>query len=235
MKKSTDNNGKRKFNNFKKSSTTMVSKKSKDFKQDQEIKRLKKAIKTMAPPVKTTYSESDINPENVWTAFGVPYPAKGGAANQRLGEKIKVKSLNVRYKLSVSETDDFDTMRVVIIQYMDGNADTEFPLDYQANVWEDPVTSYPYLSPYNTRSASTYRVLYDKSHCLNQGGIAQVSENVLILAKDMAITELKFDTDNGGALAGLDRGIIICWACSDSTASPNPNLIATVKLNFTDT
>lgn len=228
-----------KKNNFSKKRSRLLMKLNKpkltkDQQQDLEIKRLKKQIRSVAPQVKSTYSESTLTPENAWTAFGLPYPAKGGSVNQRLNERIKIKSINWRWTLSVSETDDFDTMRVVIVQFMDGNAHDNFPLNYQSNLWESPVTDYPVQSPYNTQSAGTYRVLFDKVYNLNAAGKAQISENFLLLPSKMAITDLKFDTDDGGALAGLDKGIIIGFVCSDSTAIPNPKMEVTTKVNFCD-
>jgi len=211
------------------------SKKSKDQKQDAEIKRMKQKLKAIEPPVKSTYGEAVYNPENSWTSVAMNFPAKGGDYDERLGEIIEVKSINIRYTLSVSETDDFDTMRCVLVQYMDGNEEGQYPLDHARNLWLEPVTDYPVLSPFNTQSASTYRVLFDKVYNLNDNGQAQYTENILVLAKDLAISKFKFDTDGGLGLPALDRGLIILWVCSDSTATPNPKIECTFKMNFTDT
>lgn len=208
---------------------------TKDQQQDREIKRLKSMVKLSAPPVKSAYVEEQQNPTNAWTAIGLPYPVKGGAADERLGQEIIIKSINYRFTLSVSESDDFDTMRVCIIQYMDGNLVNNFPIGQLTNVFLEPTGSYPVLWPFNTQSASTYRVLFDKNYNLNEAGIAQHSENILLTSKDLAISKVKFDTDAGGALPGLDRGLIIFYVCSDSSASPNPGIEISTKLNFIDT
>lgn len=215
--------------------TTVVKKVTKDQQQDREIKRLKHIVKQTAPPIKSAYVEEQQNPTNAWTAIGLPYPVKGGAADERLGQEIIIKSINYRFTLSVSESDDFDTMRVCIIQYMDGNLVNNFPIGQLTNVFLEPTGSYPVLWPFNTQSASTYRVLFDKNYNLNEQGVAQVSENLLITHKQLAITKVKFDTDAGGALPGLDRGLIMFYVCSDSTASPNPGIEISTKLNFIDT
>jgi len=221
--------GQKRKGNFSKSK-----KMTKDQKQDKEIKRLKQQLKVIAPPVKSTYGEAVYNPENAWTSVAMNFPAKGGDNDQRLGEIIEIKSINIRYTLSVSESDNFDTMRCVLVQYMDGNEVTNYPWDHERNLWLEPVTDYPVLSPYNTQSAATYRVLFDKVYNLNDNGQAQVTENILVLAKDLAISKIKFDTDAGLGLPGLDAGLIILWVCSDSSASPNPKIEATFKMNFTD-
>jgi len=230
---------KRKTPAFKRTASEPLKKETKDQQQDREIKRLKSMIKVNKPPVKSTYAEGVVSPDNSWVACAFNYPAKGGAEDERLNAEIILKSINVRFTLSVSETDDFDTMRVIIVQYMDGNEVANYPLNHDSNLWLSPTTGYPMLSPYNTQSASTYRVLYDKAFNLNENGVAQVTENVLITAKQIAqvngITRLKFDTDAGLGLPGLDRGIILMWVCSDSTASPNPSIEFSVKMNFIDT
>lgn len=206
-----------------------------DNKQDKEIKLIKKQLRILAPPVKSRYGENTINPENVWEAVGLPYPAKGGDNDERLGAEIIVKSINFRYNLSVSESDDFDTMRVIIVQYMDGNTNGNYPLNHDTNLWLSPTTAFPYNSPFNTQSADTYRVLFDKVYNLNAAGQAQIAENILITSKDMAISKLKFDGDDGLGLPPLDRGLILMWVCSDSSASPNPKMDVSIKFNFTDT
>jgi len=224
--------GKSTYNKKRKLGNT--SKFSKDKKQDMEIKKIKKQLKVIAPPVKSTYGEAVYNPENAWTSVAMNFPAKGTDYDERLGEEIELKSLNIRYTLSVSESDNFDTMRCVLVQYMDGNEVTQFPLDHERNLWLEPVTDYPVLSPFNTQSASTYRVLFDKVYNLNDNGQAQVTENLVFFPKDFAVTHFKFDTASGLGLPGLDRGLIILWVCSDSSATPNPKIECTFKMNFTD-
>jgi len=208
---------------------------SKDQQQDREIKRLKSIVKQSAPPVKSTYAEQVENPENTWIAIGMPYPAKGGDADDRLGQEIIIKSINLRWTISVSETDDFDSFRCLLVQFMDGNLVDEFPINYLPNLFLSPTSDYPVLSPFNTQSAGTYRILFDKVYNTNEAGNAQFTENLLVTSKDLAISKIKFDTDAGGALPGLDKGLILLFVASDSTASPNPKIELTKKFNFTDT
>lgn len=207
----------------------------KDAVQDQQIKRLKRELKKISPPVKSTYIEDTENPENAWIGFTCNYPAKGGAVNERLGDEIIVKSLNIRYTLSVSETDNFDTMRVVFVQWIPSNAFGELVVNNDSLLWESTPTDFPVNSPYNTQSAPSYKVLYDKVHNLNENGVAQISENILITSRDLRVTKLKFQTDAGGQLPALNSGLIIGYVCSDSTAAPNPKIESSIKLNFTDT
>jgi len=225
-------NKKRKYTKYKMSNKKSS---SRDDKQDKEIAKLKKLVKVQAPPTKSSFAETGtLNPQNVWQAFGMPFPNKGGDINDRLGAEIELKSINLRYLVAASETDDFDTMRVILVQYMDGNEHDEYPVNHDTNLWLSTPTDYPYLAPYNTQSASTYRVLYDKIHHLCAAGEAEQGANVLLTPKDLAITHFKFDGDGGGALAGLDRGLIIGWICSNSSASPNPDFTATIRFNYTD-
>jgi len=193
-----------------------------DTKQDIEIAKLKKLMKANLPPVKSTYAEGTGNPENSFVAFGMPWPQKGGDNNERLNQEIVLKSINIRYCVNVSESDNFDTMRVVIVQFMDGNEATAFPLNYATNLWLSPVTDFPNLSPFNTQSASSYHVLYDKIHNLNDNGVSQENVNLLLRPKDFRITKFKFDTDAGGSFPAFDRGLIVMFVCSDSSASPQP-------------
>jgi len=231
---STNRSFKRKFNGKSKSFTYGGNKYKKDMQQDMEIKRIKKQLKVIAPPVKSNYSEATYNPQNAWTGLGVPFPAKGEEPNERIGDEIVIKSVNVRYNLSVSESDTFDTMRVVFVQWNQPNTEGNLPVGQDALLWLDPSMDYPYNSPYNTQTASTYKVLFDKVYNLNDAGISQAHENLVFLPKDLKTTKLKFGTDVGTALPQLDGGLIVGYVCSDSTASPNPGINISVKLNYTD-
>jgi len=206
----------------------------KDVAQDREIKRLKASLKVLAPPVKSTYIEVVQSPENSFIGFTCKYPAKGGAKDERIGDEIEVKSLNIRYNLNVSETDNFDTMRVIFVQWIPSNALGELPVNSDPMLFENNIGDYPILWPFNTQSASSYKVLFDKVYNLNENGIAQMHENILILGKDLRVKKLKFQTDDGTQLPQLDSGLIIGYVCSDSSASPNPRMDCTIKLNFTD-
>lgn len=214
--------------------STYQTKKNRDDKQDKEIKMLKMKLKMAEPPVKTIYAEGVNNPENTFEGLGILWPGQGSDLSNRIGNQIKIKSLNIRYNLSVSESDDFDTFRVTIVQYVDGSKEGEYPLDALANTFVAPGSDYPVLVGFNTQSASRYRVLHDKVHNLNAAGQAQAFENLIFYPKDLVIDHIKFDSSGGGNFPGMDGGIIVLWVCSDSTASPNPKIEYTCKLNFTD-
>lgn len=224
---------KRKFSN---ATTAMVKgaakTTAKDVQQDREIQRLKKMIKIAKPPVKSTYIENNLSPENAFEGFTFQYPAKGAAENERIGKQIDIKSVNYRFTLNVSDTDVFDTMRVIFVQWQINNAESAIPSNNLLFLY--PVGDYPNLWPFNTQNAHTYRILYDRVFNLSEGGIAQVTENILFTPKDLGITKLTFENDDGGQIPTLAGGLIMGYVCSDSSATPNPRIDYTAKFNFTD-
>lgn len=209
-------------------------------KLEKEIKQLRKIEKINKPPVKSNYTENDISPDNTWHAMALDYPALGGTASERLGPIIEMKSVNVRFVVTTSNSDTYDTLRVMFVQYMDGNTDGNYPVNHDSNVWESTSTSYPYLVPFNTQTASRYRVLYDEMFHVNENGVAEISRNLLFSAKaspqtkPWAISKIVFTGDTGLGLPPIESGLILGWVCSDSTASPNPKITYTVKVNYTD-
>lgn len=208
---------------------------SKDAQQDLEIKKLKKLIKKAEPPTKSSYIEVVKSPENSWDLIGAPWPAKGGAMNERLGQDIAFKSLNIRYTVNVADSDGFDTFRVLIVQWNEENEFGQPPVNHLSMLFEEALTDYPTLAPFNTQSAAKYRILYDKVHNLCDSGIAQATENVLILPSQLAVTKFTYQTDGGGQLPQLDSGIILMYIASDSTTEPNPRIDTVWKFNWTDT
>jgi len=146
---------------------------------EKEIKQLRKIEKINKPPVKSIYAENTLSPGNSWVAIALDYPALGGTANERLGPIIEMKSVNVRFVVTTSNSDTYDTVRVIFIQYMDGNTVTNYPINHDTNVWESTATSYPYIVPYNTQTASRYRVLYDEIFHVNENGVAEISRTLL--------------------------------------------------------
>jgi len=207
-----------------------------------QITMLKSAMVHNAPPIKTKWNIFDNTVTNEWTGIGIAYPALGGANNQRLGQDIKVKSLQGKGTVSVAESDDFDTVRFVVMQYLDSNTSDNYPYGDLGHcvqqTWLDVNTGdYPYIMPFKTQTKSAYRVLYDKTFFTDKGGNAQLPIEFLITSKDLAVSKLHYldNEDTSVNLPGLSEGLIICFACSDSTTSPHPRIQMTFKLNYIDT
>jgi len=232
---SNSNNPRKYVKAGKKSDTKTVS-------LQQQITRLKSAMVHNAPPIKTKWNIFDNTVTNEWTGIGIAYPALGGANNQRLGQDIKVKSLQGKGTISVAESDDFDTVRFVVMQYLDSNTSDNYPYGDLGHcvqqTWLDLNTGdYPYIMPFKTQTKSAYRVLYDKTFFTDKGGNAQVPVEFLITAKDLAVSKLHFldNEDTSVNLPGLSEGLIVCFGCSDSTTSPHPRIQMVFKLNYVDT
>lgn len=207
-----------------------------------QIMLLKKSMVNNAPPVKTKWYIFDYNPTNEWFAMGLAWPILGGANNERLGQDIKIKSIQIKGLLDVASSDGFDTIRFVLVQVLDSNASATMPYGGLAQFVETITLDansgdYPYIMPFRTQTKSAYRILHDQSYNLCINGQASACVDVLITAKDLPVTKIHYlnNSDTEINLPGLSEGMIIGLWCSDSSTSPNPKVECTVKLNYVDT
>ena len=159
-----------------------------------------------------------------------------------MGQDIKIKSIQYKGIVKVADSDGFDTARFVLVQYLDSNTSGQYPYGSIANcvdtTWIDANTGdYPYIMPFRTQTKSAYRVLYDKTYQLDNGGNATCDIDVLITSKDLAVTEIHYlnNEDTDVNLPALSEGIILGFVCSNSTTTPNPQFEIVVKLNYIDT
>lgn len=200
-------------------------------------KTVAKKFKEDEPPLKYTYAEFVVSPENTWTNMEFLWPIQGNTVNERLQSIIQVKSMQFNFIVKASESDGFDNVRVVFIQYVDANL-SGTPPDINI-VFIDAGTSFPYIGQYNSLNRSRYRVLFDKTYCVNYNGIASIADSFTCTSRDLTTNHGKMiyisDTDTNGNVPGLEGGYVIGYCCSDSSASPNPSIEYTTRMNFTDT
>lgn len=215
---------------------------TKTDKLQKQLNRLKASMVHNAPPIKTKWAIFTQSPQNEWGAMGIYWPTLGGANNQRLGQDIKIKSIELKGIVKVAESDDFDTVRLVVVQYLDSNTSGQYPYGGLAQVvnttFLDANTGdYPYIMPFRTQTKSSYRVLCDKTWEVNKQGKATADIHELITSKNLAVTKIHFldNEDTDVNLPGLSEGMILGFVCSNSTASPNPQFEIVVKLNYIDT
>jgi len=205
-----------------------------------EMFRLKKQMLVAKPPVKSVMGENVLSAQNDWIGIGILYPKLGGGNDERLGNQIQIKSINIRALFKVAESDNFDNVRFVLVQFLDNNTEANYPYGSLngalEKVFYNNSTDYPINIPYNTQTTQSYRVLYDEVFCLSAQGVESVHKNILLTSKDLAVSKLVFETaESDNNLPGLNEGLIVGFFCSDSAATPNPSMTYTVKLNFTDT
>jgi len=195
-----------------------------------------------SPPIKTKWYVFTSSPQNEWAPLGLAWPILGGANNQRLGQDIKIKSIQIKGKIAVASSDGFDTFRVVLVQYMDSNTSGQYPYGSLENAVKQTFLDvnsgdYPYIMPFKTQTKSSYRVLYDQTFFVDNSGTAECAVEILLTPKDLAISKIHFldNEDTDVNLPALSEGIIVGWVCSDSTTTPNPSMEAVVKFNYIDT
>lgn len=145
--------------------------KPKTAKDKQQDKKIQKIIKTMAPEVKYLDSGSGATVFNTWFEDNVAgngvinsinAMSQGVTNNNRIGNKIHAKSLNIRYMLKANATPDVQ-LRILIVSY------DKKPASY-TEAWKSVLqyTDYttgniiPYLSPYAMDPPIKYKILHDK-------------------------------------------------------------------------
>lgn len=207
-----------------------------------QINRLKASMVHNSPPIKTKWYVYTSSPQNGWNPLGLAWPTLGGANNQRLGQDIKLKSVQFKGIVKVASSDGFDTTRLVICQYLDSNTSGQYPYGSFENAVQQTFLdtnsgNYPYIMPFKTQTKSSYRVLFDKTYQVDNSGTATCDIDILLTTKDFSVSKIHYldNDDTEVNLPALSEGMIIGFCCSNSTTTPHPEFEIVVKLNYIDT
>lgn len=162
--------------------------------------------------------------------FDLLQTTTGTTDQQRIGDRIKLKSIRIRgnVQLPSAGADDFNLIRIYIVQWYRCAGSTL--QDYTNQCFENDTPS-PY-EIYNHDRRLQYRFLYDKVFKLVSG------ENSRILFWKKTITRgFKRDiqyaaiasTPMGGGSNGIFLGMV-----SDSSVIPHPNMYCVTKVSYKD-
>lgn len=195
--------------------------------------------------VKHTQLEYQFSVNTGYTlAAPISYPSQGVAAfnndetdnneeGQRIGNTIFPRSFLFNYSLTIGDTTNF--VRVVIFEWLVPiNNSSEIP--GAGDIFENPSTSYSYLSPLNYDNRKNYHILHDKVYKMVTNGSNEIMVGKLTFyAKNYRNKKWIFIGDSqSGTSASLTKGNTFLFATSDSSLPPHPQLSFSTRLTFTD-
>jgi len=154
----------------------VVAKKKKNYaKRGPTNKQLATRIKKLEHTEELKYSDNVI--PGTWYGNLAPIPlcllAQGDDFDQRVGEEIVAKYLNIKFVVSKSGTTD--TLRARIMVFWDLQANGELPFMYTSDVGatasesviDDSVVGYKLTAPLNYRTKQRFTILMDKVVVIN--------------------------------------------------------------------
>lgn len=145
--------------------------KFKKYSKKNNYNKVEKQIKRFNSLIEKKYSNNQQTttvPTSLQVNISCNLIAQGTSSSQRVGNKISIKSILLRYIAYVSgNTDDYGLLRIIVVKDLNQVADTYPPTSV---VLEDPTN---FTSPYaKSSSPKRIKVLYDKVIDLNATGIA---------------------------------------------------------------
>lgn len=201
---------------------------------------MKKKAKIDEPPLKYTYSEFAGTYTNAWSNAAMDWPTMGSGISNRLTDIIKIKSITFNFLVKASESDGFDNVRIIFIQWVDQNASGDAtPAIGLSQALIDPTSSFCYLNQWNSITRNKYRVLFDKTYCVNYNGVATVADQFTVTGPNLTVNKGRMvysnDSETNMLAPGLEGGYVVGFICSDSAVTPNPSVEYSFRMNFTDT
>lgn len=190
---------------------------------DQEIKHFNVIPDQSYAPLAVTNTMS--GPGAVLTCL--TNVTQGVGDSDRIGDTLTPIRLNFRYTLNYGDT--YNNVRVILFRWKPAAAISgAFPNGNQIlNVAGMTVAENFPLAPYNRDLVDQYTILYDRTHTLNSvNSINAISKKVSL---KLSKKEIRFTA----ATSDHSRGIWL-FAISDSAGVPNPGLIFTSELLYTD-
>lgn len=141
--------------------------------------------------------------------------ARGTAENQYIGDSIMPTHLRIRWV--VEGSDEFNTIRVMVIQNKAGGIPIGPTLIQSSGTQISPI------SPYDTSFNETYRVLFDEFYTTVSGPFRAVPTSTSVISGDIRIPAKKFHKINFTTGGVLSVGGLYIIFTSDSAGAPDPS------------
>lgn len=160
------------------------------------------------------------------TTYTTVLPIQGQLIDERIGNKIKLKSFLCKYTVYLQ--DPSNVVRVIIFQWKSNSFGVPTPPASQILQVTSP---YPWLSQINQDTRQNVKILYDKTHTMQNGGPLQITRSVNL--RKFAITNYECVSAALGS-NNLQKGEIFLLLVSDSALAPNPTFVWRFMLKYTD-
>lgn len=204
-----------------------------------KVKRLSKIVHRTKPDLKYFYNllssydldDAGFEINTLQTTGASTFITLGSAENQRNGDSVKQMAVDIRYNIFLETgvtQDNTNSVRVLLVK--DRSTAGAFPVLLGDIL--DPTglaSGSEIVAPRNKNNLSRFKILYDKTHSLSQGGIANV--NVHLRKRMSGKTTF---SGNTGAIGDLQNNHYWFCAYSDSTANLDPQWNHSITTQFMD-
>lgn len=143
--------------------------------------------------------------------------AQGAANNQRIGDKIDIKKLHLRWQVEMSQSEVYTTVRIMVFRW------SENSIPVPADILSSTSTVRSYL---NTQESHHFKMYYDRIFTLNIQGNSTMSGQVNKIINDLAVYDGPLATDRS------DGAIYIGYIAE--YVAVNPTLDYSSRLRFVD-
>lgn len=163
--------------------------------------------------------------------FNLTTIGSGSTVNARTGDKIRVKSVELRYILQVSSSTSTNYVRVIMFQWHPMSTAVA-PLPASVLQVTGAPTSGGVLSAYSVANFKDYTILYDKTHALVGSSDTQISWPVHFMFTGAKFFDREIHFAAGSSTV-MKNGIYL-MAISDDGAAPYPNFTCYSRVRYTD-
>lgn len=196
-------------------------------KQKKEVKQ----IVGIQQEKKYTLAWDSLSPTTTPNLVGpLVIPIQGDTDTERSGDRIMIKSVEVRQKMACGDTTNM--IRVIFFQWRPSVPPTIAGQILQA----DPITaSITVLSVYSKDFYPDFKILYDKTHRLAGNGTANYPATNITTNYEHFFLK-RFNKQIQYAAGGIVNSTnnIFLLIVSDSGALPNPTYSFDMRINYTD-
>lgn len=147
----------------------------------------------------------------------------------RIGDEVMLRNIELKYRVSLNvgaPSNSNEVMRVVVAQcYSDNSLSTIVGTNFFQ--LGSTASQQNYLSAYNHDQRRLYKILYDETIVLCQGGPTAEARTVLLRP---GRSKLRLD----GATASGEGHIYLLYIADNSTSGTQPSLDYYMRVNYTD-
>lgn len=216
-----------------------VAKKNKGKKKVPNNKQLSRRIKKLEHSEELKYDD-DYDAATVYNNSSfllLNNIGQGDDYNQRIGEEIVSKFLNIKFRIGRTASIDAITYRVMV--FWDLQANGAAPTLYTSTslttgLLDNSLVSIPSMVPHNYRTKDRYHILFDKTYVNNAESSATIKWMQINKNFKLGGAKVKYGTSGNSIAAIASRALYFFCMAHTSSATDTTDFRVATRFWFTD-
>lgn len=193
-----------------------IAKTKKDADQDKRIVKMQRQLSSMKPEMKyVDYFNATTAPVGGFLGFSFCLLAQGDDFNQRIGEEVRAKYLDIAITVTRLATLNTGAVRFLVIWDKQNNGETIFnplaSLSLDQGLLDNTTITNEAICPFNDRCSERYSILYQKLLVFNPSEPTCQEGKVFKKRIPLSNTIIKYSDSGATAASLVSRNLLVLY------------------------